>query len=65
MKRLESRRYVMKFRSFGDSTSSSIENELKVVCLRRWKVQDKRVNLRINKRSSNGASSEAINSLLV
>ena len=30
MKRLESRRYVMKFGSFGDSTSSSIENELKL-----------------------------------
>jgi hypothetical protein len=42
MKRLEIRRYVMKFGSFekfGDSTSSSIEKELKVVVyLRRWKT---------------------------
>ena len=28
MKKLEDCRYVMKFRSFGDSTSSSIENQL-------------------------------------
>ena len=45
MKRLESRRYVMKFGSFGDSTSSGIENELKAVCLRRWKIQEKRVTV--------------------
>ena len=45
MKILESRRYVMKFGSFGDSTSRSIENELKAVCLKRRKVQEKRVTL--------------------
>ena len=45
MKTLESRRYVMKFGSFDDSPSSSIENEFKAVYLRRWKVQEKRVSL--------------------
>ena len=45
MKRLESRRYVIKFGSFGDSTSSSIVNELKAVYLRGWKVQEKRVTV--------------------
>ena len=33
MKRLENWRHVAKFRSFDDSTSSSIENQLKSICL--------------------------------
>jgi len=43
----------MKFRSFGDSTSSGIEDKQKKVTI---------VNFRVNERSSNSAGSILINS---
>jgi hypothetical protein len=57
VKRFRNKRNVMKFMTFGDSTSSCIENKLETIRLSsRVKVQKKRmavVKLRVNKRSSN------------
>ena len=56
----------MKFGGFGDSTSSSIENKLKTICLSRREIEKKRitvVNLRMNERSSNCTSSSMINGI--
>jgi hypothetical protein len=45
MKRLLKWRYVIRFRIFGDSTSSNIANKLKAIYFRRRKVRKKRVTV--------------------
>ena len=54
VKGLQNRRNMMKFRSSGDSTSSSIENKLKTICLCTGEIKKKRITIvefRMNKRS--------------
>jgi len=53
----------MKFRSFGDSTSSSIREKLQTIRLCRLSRRVTIVNFRMNERSSNGASSSLISSI--
>ena len=57
---------MIKFRSFGDSTSSSIQNQLKSIDLSRREIKKERVtivNLLMDKRSSNNTGSGKINGI--
>jgi len=58
---------MMKFRSFGDSTSSRrVQDKLKTISLSCRQSEYKRVaivNVRVNERSSNGADSSLIKSI--
>jgi hypothetical protein len=56
----------MKFRSFGDDTSSRIQTKLPTISLSSWKIKRKRVaevNFKMNERSGNGTSSRMVNRL--
>ena len=56
VKRFKNRSDMMKFWSMSDSTGSRIENKLKTVSLRSWKIKQKRVavvDFGVNERSSN------------
>ena len=56
----------MKFRSFGDSTSSSIQNKLQTLSLNRRKIQQKKIEIvefTVNERSSNGTGCSMINGI--
>jgi len=56
----------MKFWSFGDGTSSRIQNKLQTISLSSRKIKQKRVaevNFGMNERSGNGTSSRMINRL--
>ena len=66
MKWFENRSDMMKFWSFGDGTSSRIQNKLKAISLNSWKIKQKRVTVvqfGMNERSSNSASSRVIKSI--
>jgi len=55
---------VMKFRSFGDSTSSRVQDKLKKICLCKLSRRVVIVNFRVIERSSNGSGSSLINSIM-
>jgi len=65
VERFKNRSNVMKFRSFGDNTSSRVNDKLKTIrlCsrLNEWE-RVTAVNFRMNERSNNGAGSILINS---
>jgi len=63
VERFKNRSNVMKFRSFGDSTSSRVKDKLKTIVAGRLSSRVTIVNFRMNERISNGAGSSLINSI--